>query len=190
MSNLWCPELYTRAWSFATRKHANQTYGGSNEGEQIPYINHISSVAMEVSLGVLKAKESLNANLAIQCALLHDTIEDTNATYFEVCEIFGRDVADGVMALSKDDALPTKEAKMENSIARIKLQPKEIWMVKLADRITNLYHPPFYWTDEKILSYQEEARYILRALGESSVALGDRLEQKINEYPKFLKARV
>ncbi len=187
MSNLWSADIYQKAWAFATRKHSGQTYGGTHEGEQIPYINHIASVAMEVSLATAKTLDVVDANLAIQCALLHDTIEDTDATYTEVCELFGRPVADGVMALSKNENLPTKQAQMEDSIARIKLQPKEIWMVKLADRITNLYHPPFYWSDEKILSYQKEAQYILDQLGASNEALANRLLQKINEYPAFLK---
>lgn len=190
MPNLWSPDIYQKAWAFATRKHAGQTYGGACEGERIPYINHIASVAMEVAFAAAMTHEFLDADLAIQCALLHDTIEDTDVTYEELRELFGGAVAEGVMALSKDQSLPSKQSQMEDSIARIKLQPKEVWMVKLADRITNLYHPPFYWNDEKILSYQQEAQYILDQLGESNAALANRLTQKIEEYPAFLRCIV
>lgn len=185
MSNLWCPELYKKAWDFATEKHAGQTYGGPEEGMRIPYINHLASVAMEVSLAAVKTQAPLHADLAVQGALLHDTIEDTDTTYEEVRALFGGEVADGVMALSKNESLPTKKEQMEDSIKRIKLQPQEIWMVKLADRITNLYHPPFYWGDEKIFAYQTEAKFILSELGESNRELANRLEFKINAYSKF-----
>ena len=41
-----------------------------------------------------------NSDLAVQCALLHDTIEDTDVTYDGVLAEFGTDVADGVMSLN------------------------------------------------------------------------------------------
>ncbi len=44
-----------------------------------------------------------NPNLAVQCALLHDTIEDTDVTYDQVKDQFGTDGADGVMALTIDE---------------------------------------------------------------------------------------
>jgi len=47
----------------------------------------------------------------------------------------------GVSALSKDEAVP-KEKELEDSLHRIREQPAEILMVKLADRITNLQPPP------------------------------------------------
>jgi len=80
---------------------------------------------------------------------LHDTIEDTQVSYENLCEQFGTAVANGVRALSKDENLPTKHDQMMDSLARIRQQGVEIWMVKLADRVTNLYAPPFYWTQEK-----------------------------------------
>ena len=187
MPNLWNPDLYQAAWVFATRKHAGQTYGGQIEGEQIPYISHIASVAMEVSCGIVQTAENLNANLAVQCALLHDTLEDTDTSFEEIATLFGADVAQGVAALSKNTSLPSKQVQMEDSITRILLQPKEVWMVKLADRIANLYHPPFYWGRDKILAYQEEARYILRELGGSNAPLAHRLELKIKEYSRFVQ---
>jgi len=186
--NTWCPESYKVAWQFATRKHAGQTYGGAEEGERIPYINHLASVTMEVSLAAVTTPEPVNATLAVQCALLHDTIEDTDATYDEVSSLFGAEVAEGVLALSKDTNLPTKQAQMQDSLQRIQQQPKEVWMVKLADRITNLYRPPFYWHNDKILAYQSEAQLILDALGSSNAVLTTRLAEKISAYPQFLKS--
>mgnify|MGYP000551063380 CR=1 FL=1 len=177
----WNPDLYKKAWDFAALAHKGQTYGGSEEGVHVEYISHIGSVAMEVISG-LEGAPDCDADLAIQCALLHDVIEDTDWTYEQVLEKFGKSVADGVQALSKDTSLPTKREQMEDSLRRIKEQPKEVWMVKLADRITNLYSSPYYWNHKKQLKYQEEARLIYDALHECNPKLAKRLAKKIEAY--------
>lgn len=185
MSN-WNQDLYSKAWDLATKLHHGQTYGGKNEGERIDYINHISSVAMEI-IWPLQFDTEADGDLAVQCALLHDVIEDTETTFDIISDLFGNRVASGVLALSKNPELP-KADQLADSLERIKQQPREIWMVKLADRITNLYHPPFYWNNEKILSYQSEATMILNALSSANQHLANRLEFKIDEYSKFLRS--
>jgi (p)ppGpp synthase/HD superfamily hydrolase len=182
----WNAETYAKAWAYASRCHYGQTYGGTVEGEKIEYINHIASVAMEI-MAVLQQESGLDGNLAIQCALLHDTLEDTSATYAEIKTEFGIAVADGVLALTKDAKIADKADKMADSLRRIKLQPREIWMVKMADRVTNLYHPPFYWDNRKILSYRDEAALIHSELHEASPVLAKRLQSMIDRYPQFLR---
>ncbi|MFZ6655229.1 HD domain-containing protein [Undibacterium sp. TJN19] len=186
MTNYWHPDMFAKAWVFSSRHHHGQTYGGTVEGEQVEYINHIASVAMEV-IWALQANPEANSALAVQCALLHDTIEDTSASYEMIAAEFGQDVADGVLALSKDDSLSDKEEKMRDSLRRIRQQPHEIWMVKMADRITNLYHPPHYWNNEKILAYRDEAQIIHRELHTADAGLAQRLQEKIDAYPQFLR---
>jgi (p)ppGpp synthase/HD superfamily hydrolase len=176
-------DAYARAWEFVTRRHAGQTYGGSGEGEQVPYINHLASVAAEVAWAI-GAAPGWDLDLAVQCGLLHDVLEDTATTYAELSDQFGPVVASGVMALTKNAALPTSEERMRDTLARIQLQPKEIWAVKLADRISNLYSPPFYWTDDKMEQYKTEARVILDALGAAHPALARRLAEKIATYAR------
>ena len=75
---------------------------------------------------------------------------------------------------------------MKDSLKRIKLQPKEVWAVKLADRICNLYELPFYWKNDKKLKYIEEAKLILAELKEGNSYLAKRLEEKIKKYNRFL----
>lgn len=184
----WHPDDYASAWRLASRAHAGQTYGGEQEGERIAYINHLASVAMEVSWAIaLEAEQgqSRDARLAIQCALLHDTVEDTATTVAELTQHFGAAVAAGVLALSKNPDLP-KEQQLPDSLQRILQQAPEVAMVKLADRITNLYHPPFYWDKDKILSYRDEAQLILNRLGHVSAPLAQRLAHKIAIYPQFI----
>ncbi|MDD1444504.1 HD domain-containing protein [Dolichospermum sp. ST_sed3] len=125
-----------------------------------------------------------DGDLAIQCALLHDVIEDTDTTYDQVLATFGKSVADGVLALSKDKAVE-KSQRLADCLRRIRLQPPEVGMVKLADRITNLQPPPAHWTPEKIKRYRAEALEIHSALKDSSQVLATRLAHKIECYAAF-----
>jgi (p)ppGpp synthase/HD superfamily hydrolase len=147
-----------------------------------------SIVAMEIT-AALSVEPVRNPDLAVQCALLHDTIEDTDVTYDQVKDQFGTNVADGVMALSQDITVAASESKLkrkslqlEDSVRRIKLQPMEVWMVKLADRITNLQPPPSHWNDDKIENYRKGAEVIYKELEVASAYLGDRLRVKIDRY--------
>jgi (p)ppGpp synthase/HD superfamily hydrolase len=182
----WTIDTLQDAWYLATKMHGGQKYGGANEGEQIEYLNHIASVVFEVMTAVT-SDENLDADLALKCAMLHDAIEDTALTYDDIKGKFGSGVADGVQALTKSPAISGKKDKMLDSLRRIKEQPKEIWAVKMADRICNLYAPPYYWNDEKKREYMDEARLIHSELKEGCRYLADRLLGKISEYDRFLK---
>jgi len=118
--------------------------------------------------------------------IIYVVIEDTEYTYDQIKSEFGVDVAEGVNALTKDKSLSIKLEQMENSLERIKQQPVEIWLVKLADRITNLSAPPFYRNRDKMVKYQNEARLILEKLGSSNELLAARLASRINSYQAFI----
>lgn len=169
-------DAWLAAWELAARAHNAQKYPGS----ELPYIVHIAQVATEILVAHHEAPFARPV-LAVQCALLHDTLEDTAVTAAELAR-FGDDVVAGVRALSKDAALPKREA-MADSLRRIKQQPVEVWAVKLADRISNLGPPPCYWSAEKIASYRLEAQTILDALGAAHEPLARRLARRIAEYP-------
>jgi guanosine-3',5'-bis(diphosphate) 3'-pyrophosphohydrolase len=179
--NTWDQDKYLAAWNFASTIHNGQTLPGSD----IPYINHLGLVTMEATAAIANNNID-NPNLLVLCALLHDSIEDTSATYENIRSKFGSDIANGVLSLTKDEELPSKLEQMQDSIRRIKLQPVEVWMVKLCDRITNLQLPPKHWDKEKIANYQNEARLILNQLGEASQFLADRLKTKIDTYDQYL----
>jgi len=172
--NFWRQDAYAKAYRFAADVHNGQLLPGT----ELPYLVHVTLVAMEI-VAALQYENDHDAELAVQCALLHDVIEDTATTYGEVYETFGVQVADGVLALSKDEKL-TKEDRMADSLRRIRIQPREVWMVKMADRITNL-HPPFpsHWSRPRIDAYRQEAVAIHGALAESSPYLAERMEALI-----------
>jgi len=179
---IWNQDRTLTAWNFASQAHNGQTMPGTD----IAYINHIGSVSMEVMAAINEVPACTdNPNLAVLCALLHDTIEDTDTSFEKLIELFGVKVAEGVQALSKDKTLPGKCAQMADSLARIRKQPIEVWMVKLADRIINLQTPPAHWNRDKILSYCDEAKVILDALGSAHHALARRLRDKIENYKQY-----
>lgn len=172
----WSQDSYIQAYRFAAQAHHGQTVPGTD----LPYIMHLSFVCMEV-IAALNTEKGHDENLAVLCALLHDVIEDTEATYEQVKASFGEAVVNGVLALSKDKGL-AKHLRLADSLRRIRQQPQAVWMVKLADRITNLQPPPSHWTKDKIASYREEAIHIHQALKDASPSLASRLLTKIEDY--------
>jgi (p)ppGpp synthase/HD superfamily hydrolase len=180
---MFSQENYIEILNFAAIAHGEQ-----KTPKDLPYIAHITCVAMEVINACEKSSlDEEKANLAISCALLHDVIEDANITYDELYMKFGEKVANGVEALTKDKTLPSKQEQMKDSIERLLTQPYEVQMVKLADRITNLGIPPKHWDNDKIKKYQKEAGFILSCLGNSNIYLSKRLEEKIESYNNYIK---
>ena len=174
--------LYQKALTFATTKHMET--GQTIPGTDLPYTVHLSNVAMEILIAGSKTPD-FNTAFAIQVALLHDVLEDTSTT-FEVLENhFDIAIAKAVLALTKNHNLP-KEEQMRDCLQRIKKMPREVWAVKLADRITNLQPPPAHWSTTKRKEYQEEARTILKELKDGNEYLARRLEKKIDEYSDYM----
>lgn len=176
--------LYQKAIKFATAKHQelNQIVPGTN----LPYVVHLSNVAMEILIAS-NHSENFDLDFAIQVALLHDTLEDTYTTFEELETHFGINIAKGVLALTKNDKLP-KEQRMNDSLNRIKSMQPEVWAVKLADRITNLQPPPPHWNQMKITQYHDEAKIIHSKLKNGNKFLADRLEEKIEEYGRYINS--
>ena len=166
---------------YAGEKHCDQLVPGTSAN----YLLHIANVTMEVIMAH-REEDNFDLDLAMQVAILHDTIEDTDATYDDLSDKFGSRVADGVLALTKDSTLPSKSAKMADSLQRIEAQPIEIAIVKLCDRITNLQKPPSHWPKEKVSSYLTEARLIAATLSGYNHYLNVRIRRKMEEYGNYL----
>lgn len=176
---MWSQELYRDALLVAAHAHSGQKITGSN----LSYIIHCVNVCNETLHAALK-RQGTDINLCIACSLLHDSIEDTQIPLSFLMEKFGEQVLAGVLALTKNEKLP-KEERMADSLDRIREQPAEIWMIKMADRIVNLAPPPSHWSKEKIESYREEAIMIYESLKESDINLSERLRQKIDLYREY-----
>jgi len=108
-------------------------------------------------------------------------MEDTPINLNILTDRFGSQVAEGVLALTRQEGEPT-----EDYLKKIVRQKKEIWMVKLSDRIWNLHEPPEHWDLAKRKEYCEEAKVILETLKTGSPYLAARLSDKIYEYNKYI----
>ncbi len=169
--------LVQSALYLAARAHHNQCIPGSN----LPYLVHLCDVGLEVA-ATLAVEPGHNHELALCCALLHDVLEDTDMDEATLSALFGPAITAGVRALTKNPTLPIDQ-RIPDSLRRIQLQPREIWLVKLADRISNLSHPPPpHWTPERIRAYRAESELILATLGSSSPRLSGRLRELIDRY--------
>jgi len=173
---------YQEAIRFATYKHVEKKQ--TVKGTRLPYVVHLSNVAMELFAAAIKTP-GFDLDYAIQVALLHDTVEDTDTTIDEIKEKFGNEIAKGVLAMTKNEKLP-KEMQIPDSLTRIKKLRKEVWAVKLADRLTNLQAPPKKWSKGKIRKYQEDSKLIHHALREGNEYLAKRLKEVIRDYDKYL----
>lgn len=174
--------LYQTAIIFATSKHLEMDQ--KVPGTDLPYVVHLSNVAMEILIASAHT-DNFNLGFAVQVALLHDTIEDTSTTIDELENIFGVEIANAVSALTKNESLP-KENQMQDSLQRIKILQKEVWAVKLADRITNLQPPPPHWDKEKKIKYRNEARTIFNELQDGNNFLAIRLSASIEVYENYM----
>jgi (p)ppGpp synthase/HD superfamily hydrolase len=170
-------DRYAAALRFAAERHHAQRVPGTD----LPYVVHVVSVAAEV-IAAIAIDRVDDPDLAVACALLHDTLEDTATARDELVAAFGLAIADGVQALTKDKAHADP---MADSLRRIRMCPREIWIVKLADRTTNLGPPPPHWTVDKCRAYRAEGLAIADALGTASPALDARLRSRAAAYGAF-----
>jgi len=171
--------LYQEAIKFAAEKHGPQKVKGSEN----PYVVHLSNVAMEL-FAAASHTPGFDLKFAIQTALLHDTLEDTPTTKAELEKVFGDEVAEAVWALTKDPKL-LKDYRLTDSLAKISQCRKEVWAVKLADRITNLQKPPKNWSKSHITEFYYDSIQVLEALHGGNEFLEKRLATKIEEYKAF-----
>ena len=187
---MWSIDKYNNAMLFAGRWHKKQFMPGSD----VPYLLHLAQVSQCALRGAL-TDPKVDIDLVMQAAILHDVLEDTNCTYQELVSKFGSHVAEGVSSLSKRTEIEgrrlSKSEQMDDSLVRILAQPKEIAMVKLADRSCNLRQPPHHWfhRDRKIEGYRAEAQKICDALGDSNLFLKNLLQQRIQNYQPYIQKR-
>lgn len=164
---------------FAALKHEGQKMKQPNVG----YVAHLQGVCLEAVIGCLNNNSDVNLQKVILLSLLHDTIEDTSANYEEISDLFGEDIANGVLALTKNCNLPHCE-QMRDSLNRIKKESVEVSIVKLADRLFNLKDIPIMWSADRVNEYKEEAIIILNELGDVNEYMASRLKEKIDKYNK------
>ena len=140
-------DLIERAYRYADGKHKDQL---RKSGE--PYIIHPLAVAEIV------AEIGLDSD-AIAAALLHDCLEDTDASFEEISRLFGETIAElveGVTKLTRVQYSTMEEQQMENLRKMFMAMSKDIrvLLIKIADRLHNT----------RTLQYQSPAKQISKSM--------------------------
>jgi (p)ppGpp synthase/HD superfamily hydrolase len=176
MRSLWNKEVVYKTVIYAMKVHKHLSMKGQSE---IPFSGHFVNVMLN-ALNFIDG-EDVDRTLIIQLALLHDSIEDAGLSYNELVREFGQTVADGVMALSRDENIPY-EKQIPDCVERIKKLSNEVAIVKMADRLFNIRQRAESWTKQKQDRYKVEAQFICDELGYCSENLKKALQEAIEKY--------
>ncbi len=124
-------QLLNKAYVYAMQKHGTQIRASGD-----PYFAHPLEVA-----AILTDLKLDDATIAV--ALLHDTIEDTDATRSEIDQLFGSEIGEIVDGLTKIERLQlvTREEAQAENLRKLLLAISadvRVLLVKLADRLHNM----------------------------------------------------
>ena len=152
-------DALNRAYVFAMKAHGSQKRASGD-----PYFSHPIEVAG--ILTDLKLDDS-----SIITALLHDVVEDTDATLEDVEAVFGKDISrlvDGVTKLGRLE-LQSEETKHAENFRKLLVAMSEdirVLLVKLADRLHNMQTLHFIASPEKRRRIARETMDIYAPLAE------------------------
>ncbi len=166
---------------YSAEKHKYQRRKGFN---QVPYINHPLKVAK-----VLGECGETDEDLLI-AAILHDVIEDTDATVDDICREFGKTICDLVIEVTDDKDLPyaiRKELQVKHA-PDLSISAKKL---KIADKICNIRDITTYpldWSTERKLTYLEWAQQVVNGCLGVNHELEQMFHQTVEEGLETLKA--
>jgi (p)ppGpp synthase/HD superfamily hydrolase len=161
-------EIILGAKKFAQEKHKNQ----KRKDGVTPYSDHLEGVVNRLkNLGVTD-KDVLCA------AWLHDIIEDTDVTFDQINERFGREVAVIVLSLSKDQNILKKDREIQyiSQLKDASFQTKIIKLCDISANLKDLANAP--------ISKTQKNKQIKKILHYLRIIKNDIIENK-SEYPKI-----
>ena len=115
------------AIEFAAKAHRNHY----RKGTKVPYLIH----PMRVSKILID--HGCDEEMA-SAAVLHDTVEDTDATLDDIQSQFGPRVASLVEGLSEPDRSDTWENRKQHTIDHLRHAPRDVLLIACADKLDNL----------------------------------------------------
>lgn len=169
-------DLILRAIKFSADKHRHQRRKGE---EALPYVNHPIDVAESLwSVGGVRDVKIIAA------AILHDTIEDTEATADEIEQLFGPEVLALVKEVSDDKSLPKAQRK-QLQIEHAAHKSAAAKQIKLADKMSNVRDitstPPSDWSLERKSEYLDWADKIVAGLRGANRKLEDAYDEAVRK---------
>lgn len=150
--------MILKATEFAANKHKGQFRKGNLN---TPYINHPVKVAYVLE------KVGVTDQVVLAAAILHDVIEDTDATHSDLKNVFNKKVADIVEEVSDNKYLSRDERKAFQ-ISNASNLTYEARLIRIADKICNVQDicgkdsPD--WSYERKYEYLEWAKEVVEEL--------------------------
>lgn len=165
-------KLLKKALEFGNRKHEGQVRKVSRQ----PYIFH----PIEVSFIVMKYKRSTRLEELLCASILHDTLEDTDTTFIELCQEFTPLVASLVLELTSDQESIKTMGKNEYLKKKLVGLSNYGLLLKLADRYANVTDNPSikYVLDTKELIMHVQAN---RRLSGSQAQLAKEIISSVDD---------
>lgn len=163
-----------KAAVYSAEMHKYQRRKGFN---QVPYINHPLKVA-ELLSEYGESEEDL-----LIAAILHDVIEDTDATAEEIVNLFGQNICNIILEVTDDKELPysiRKELQIKHAPG-LSVSAKKL---KIADKICNIIDIvsyPLDWSTERKLSYLEWAEQVVNGCAGVNQELETYFSQVLDE---------
>jgi (p)ppGpp synthase/HD superfamily hydrolase len=99
-------------------------------GVDVPYVSHLAGVA------ILLAKHGFDDEI-IAAGALHDAIEDTGATADDIARLFGRRVAELVLAVTEQPKSQAWEERKQRYLEQFSRNPWDAQAITIADKIDN-----------------------------------------------------
>jgi (p)ppGpp synthase/HD superfamily hydrolase len=121
----------TQARNFAKRKHLGQL----RKNGKTTTFSHLKDVVRNLK------KMKVTDEEIICAAWLHDTIEDTDTDYDSIKDRFGKNVAEIVVSVTKDNRLPKKQCEIKYQ-KDLKASSAKAKLVKIADILANVNDAP------------------------------------------------
>jgi guanosine-3',5'-bis(diphosphate) 3'-pyrophosphohydrolase len=182
MFNLDEVNLFMVALQFAATKHRHQR---RKDREETPYINHPLAVVQ-----VLWEGGGMTDMVMLIGALLHDTLEDTDATPAEIEQHFGSDILELVQEVTDDKSLPKSERK-RLQIERAPYHSICAKQIKLADKICNVYDlihsTPKDWSLQRCIDYLDWSEQVVAGLRGANFTLEVRYDGVLAEARKHFQ---
>ncbi len=170
----------TQARSFAKRKHLGQL----RKNGKTTTFSHLKDVVRNLK------KMKVTDEEIICAAWLHDTIEDTDTDYDSIKDRFGKNIAEIVVSVTKDNRLAKKQREVKY-VKDLKTSSAKAKLVKIADILANVNDAPnagrnAQWEKQQFVKKSKYWNYVSdvkpRKLAELSWANDEwkRLQEKYN----------
>ncbi|MCM2358510.1 MAG: HD domain-containing protein [Geobacteraceae bacterium] len=170
-----------RAIAFAAEKHKDQR---RKDVKASPYINHLIAVAT-----VLAEEGKVTDEELLLAAILHDAVEDTETSFAEIEEHFGKTVA-GIVREVTDDKTLKSEVRKRLQVEHAPHASSRAKQLKIADKICNvrdiIHNPPSGWSLERKQEYLLWTRRVVAGCRGVNELLDKAFDETIDAAPKQL----